>query len=1231
MVLSEPSPVAERASVWPMTPKPQGFGCASSRCRMHERLAHAALALALAATSASMASAPERPLLAHWTFDEATGQICRDASGNGAHATIPASSPGITRAIGPFQGALSFQGAHSLASTHIPNLGPLPEITLSAWLQPKSFDRYNEIFRKEDGNSRVLFSFQESGTVLALGLNIGGYVECDAPLDPKRVLDGQWHHAAATFDGKTMRVFLDGLEIGRRERPGAITAGGPAPAAIGSTRGHECFQGAMDDLRIYATALSPAEVASLNAQGVEIIAQSKAAAAKILADLFAPRDTFADTLAASRRNFIEKQLPLDANVARGFIAKLQTRFPEECRQFRLWTNADPIAFLRANGNDFHLAAAERLIGMLVEYRPVTEAQWSAQSAADKARWEEATALEKRLATLKAHGDETRFSPEWIALMQEIAARVQWRPHEYEAVAPFIPPSTPQTRSLTEQEGRAALERDWLRQAENRPTQEHLAHDIRRARELAARLRGVDLSAELAVLSRIGEQAQAADADIASLYLQARTAKRSIMLKNPAIDFRRLVFVDMPFPAGKEWKHETRHRLGYMAVPGARLLVLDGLRPDGKITQLMPRPPLHGAFWRPDVSWDGNRILFCHKPHNEKSFHLYEVGADGSGLRQLTDGPFDDLDPIYLPDGHIVFCTTRAHTYVRCMPPTSAFPLARCDADGKNIHIVSANNEPDYLPSVMNDGRVIYTRWEYTDKPLWRAQKLWTINPDGTQVQMFWGNQSVWPDVMKDARAIPGSRRVMFTGCGHHDWFAGSVGIVDPDGGRDFPHGLTKVTAEIPWPECGNGPTDTIESPRYHPGGKFTAHYSPYPLNENDFLVSATRGDTFALYLMDVDGNAELIYEGTHNIFHAMPLRRRTKPPVVPDRVAWPKPNDTAPAADGVIFSNNVFEGAPRELLGKAKFLRVWHIDPKTYTYWYKRPYISTGPVVSAVQSEGVKRVLGTVPIESDGSVSFHAPPGKALHFQLLDENHRALQTMRSFANVMPGEYRGCLGCHESHSRAATVTTSGRALTRPPRDITPPPWPDTTVSYPRYVRPVLDKYCAKCHEGDGEGRKTLDLTARPGKLDFDEVYWLLIGQPTWGQPYERPKDCPPGFGIADTLLVEAYGKLDPVAYQTPPPMTRLSYRSRLIEIASGGKHHDVRVDPISLQRLICWVDAMCPYRGDEEVRQEPDPDFQGVDWLPVRPRIRTAPVVDRFRIPDYQDYNFTVANPAQETP
>ncbi|MBI5820803.1 MAG: PD40 domain-containing protein [Verrucomicrobia bacterium] len=1143
----------------------------------------------------------DKPLIAHWTFDETMGDVCRDASGNGCDATAERGAAGFERVAGVFDGGLKFSGRHLLRCGEKPAFGKLAKMSFSVWVQPAAFDRYNEIFRKEDGGQRVLFSFQEDGHVLSLGLNINGYTECDAKIEPAQVADGLWHHAAATFDGETMRVYLDGAQIGAFGRPGAVSAGGSASGSIGSSNGGECLRGQMDELRIYADALTGDEVRRLYRNGVEALARSSGTAQALVKAVYARGKSFAETLAGTRRNVAEKGVRLDAKVTAVLLQRLRADYPEECQQFQLWTLANPGSYFRSKGNEFHVEVTARLVEMLTEYKPLTDAQRKKQTADDQKKWDEAAVIEKKFTALKARGDAAQFSPEWIELMFEAGRHIVWRPQVQEAVAPYVTPQTPETRNLTAAEAREMLERDWLFQADGKPTAERIQDEIKWTRELAART-GADVPKELAEL----EKAEPSTAT----YFRVREIKRRVMFKNPVLDFDKMLFVDMPFPSGKEWQHETRHRLGYMAVPGARLLVLSGLAPDGKLAQLMPQLPLHGSFWRPDVSFDGKRIVFCFKPHNEKSFHLYEINADGTGLRQITDGEFDDLDPIYTPDGHIVFSTTRGHSYVRCMPPTNAFVLTRCDRDGGNMYFISSNNEPDYLPSVMNDGRVVYTRWEYTDKPLWRAQKLWTVNPDGTQVQMFWGNQSVWPDVVKDARAIPGSRRVMMTGSAHHNWFAGSVGIIDPDKGFNFPHGLAKVTADVTWPECGNGPVDPAESPRYHRSGNFTAYYSPYPLSERDFIVSAKRGEKFALYLMDTDGNRELIYEGTHNIFHAMPLKARPLPPVIADRVAWPSKNDRQQPEHGVIFSNNVYQGAPAGLQGKAKFLRVIHIEPKTYTYWHKRPYLSTGPVVSAVQSEGVKRVLGTVPIEPDGSVAFQAPAGLSLHFQLLDERQRALQTMRSFANVMPGEYRGCLGCHESHSKAPAGDAHSLALAKHPRAITPPPWTDTTVSYTRYVRPVLDKYCARCHEGNGEARKTLDFTFRPGFLDWDETYFTLIGKPTWGKAYELPKVSPPGFGIADTILVEGYEKVDPAAYRTPKPMARLSYSSRLIEKVSGGKHHGVRVDDISLQRLICWVDTMCPYRGDEEVRAEDDPVFQGVEWLAIRPKIKTAPRIPR---------------------
>ena len=1158
----------------------------------------------------------DKPLLAHWKFNESgVDPNIPDASGN---PDMRVRAVGIAaRMRGVHGNALSLYGKHRLATAGWPDLRQLTGIAFSAWVLPTDLSGFREIFRQEDSN-RLLFSFQENGAILSLGLNVGGYVECDAPIDAARVMDGQWHHCAASFDGEYMRVYLDGREIGALRRPGAVAITPARSAFIGSLDGQsEFFQGGLDDLRIYLAPLTAEDVMLLYNAGRKSLDLFVREMQDRLASFYVRAHSFPETLAASRRNLVERAMALDADLATAILRDLTQRFPDDVVNLTAWTGVGPLDFLVPPSEDFEAEQAQRIVDLLLEYRPLTDHQRAKLTPEEAQQWREAEAIASRLDRLKSQGGAARFSPEWLQIVFDAGPRIQFRPYQHEAVAPYVKPSTPETRSLSAAEAEEVLKRDWLHQCDYNPTPERIRDEIRWALRVADRIESqsagrLSLLAQRTKLADIEKQVSLLSVPDAELYYRVRRVKREIMFRSPALDFDKVVFVDVPYPAGSEWAHETRHRLGYMAVPGGRLLVLEGLSPAGRVKQLMPQPPLHGSFWRPDVSWDGTKVLFCFKPHNEKSFHLYEINVDGTGLKQLTDGPYDDLDPIYLPDDkHIIFCTTRAHTYVRCMPPTNAFVLARCDRDGRNIYILSCGNEPDYLPSVMNDGRIIYTRWEYTDKPLWRAQSLWTVNPDGTGVSVFWGNQSVWPDLLKDARSIPGSRRVMFTGSAHHGWFSGSVGILDPNKGLNFPDGLTKVTADVPWPEVGNGPVDPVESPNYHSSGWYEAYYSPYPLSEEEFLVSANRAGKFVLYLMDVEGNRELIYEGVHNVFHAMPLKPRPKPPIIPDTVVWPDRDHRESPQDGIFYSADVYQGAPQKLRGKARFLRVLHIQPKTYTYWYKRPYASTGPVVSMVQSDGVKQVLGTVPVEADGSVCFYAPCGKALHFQLLDERGRALQTMRSFAGLMPGERRGCLGCHEMHSVAPGAKRQGIAFAKGPQKITPPPWGLDTVSYDRYVQPVLDKYCGACHQGGGSARQVLDLTRRRGDdAIFDEPYVTLVGRPTWGAPYVPPDNPPPGFGIADTLLVEGYSTVDPEAYKTPEPMTRLSYASRLIDIASSGRHHGVKVDEVSLQRLIAWVDTMCPYYGEEEIRRIPDPVFQGVDWLAIRPRIATAPRIVR---------------------
>ena len=442
-----------------------------------------------------------------------------------------------------------------------------------------------------------------------------------------------------------------------------------------------------------------------------------------------------------------------------------------------------------------------------------------------------------------------------------------------------------------------------------------------------------------------------------------------------------------------------------------------------------------------------------------------------------------------------------------------------------------------------------------------------------------------------------------------------MGIIDPDKGFNFPHGLTKVTCDVPWPECGAPPLDPHEADDYHSSGNYTAYKTPYPLSEEDFLVSArvggstsgrTKGtEKFNLYLMDVYGNRELIYEGHYNIWHAIPAVPRPVPHRHPDRVAWPGTGERRkPPQPGVVYSADVYQGAVDLPPGSAKYLRVIQMDARTYSTW-RRDGRFSGPVVSAVQDDGVKRILGTVPILSDGSVAFKVPAGKALHFQLLDERYRAVQTMRSFTGVMPGERRGCVGCHEMHS-ATPAGSKGLAYRDGPVELTPPPWGTKSISYVKHVQPVLDRYCGECHQGEGEARKDYDLTLRPGHGVFKEPYLTLIGY----AQYNRV-GIPPGEpGIAGALMCENFPQSDPNSYKTFRPMQHLSYTSKLIEMCSSGKHYDVKVDAVGLRRLIGWVDANCPYRGDEEIRAIPDPDFAGIETLPIRPRTKTAPDVPR---------------------
>jgi len=809
----------------------------------------------------------------------------------------------------------------------------------------------------------------------------------------------------------------------------------------------------------------------------------------------------------------------------------------------------------------------------------------------------------------------------------------------------------------------ALEKDWFFQAEGKPLLQRAHQEVGWAKAMAARLDSENGLAELVRLERKANGLSDADEEAAwELYLAVRKLKRRIMFSCPEVDFDEIVLVDIPYTQGREWQHESRYRSPMCATHGGELLILKGLSPEGEVRRLAPAEG-RAALFRPDVSFDGRRVLFCMKPEAEKAYHLYEADVDGSTVRQLTFGKYSDVDPVYLPDSGIAFLTSRANVYGGCAPWAPQHIMARCDAEGKNIYLLSVASEPEYSPSVLDDGRVIYTRWEYNDKALNRIQGLWTMNPDGAASQTYWGNQSTYPDHLGEARQIPGTSLVMFTGMGHHDMYRGCIGIIDKAKGLNFPHGVTKVTAEVPWPEVGDGPVPTPAfAAEYHSSGAYGGYKSPYPLGKDLFLVSARTGNAhagthrdsrrglFKLYLMDTRGNRELIYEGKHNVLYAQPLKARKRPRMPASFVEKSMVSKGGGAArNGLFYSSDVYEGMPDEIRGKGRYLRVLEAVQRTYTTGCvdgggtpfgsgecqaldmprlkngnpQRRVIDTawgdgailaGPAIAITSNTRLKQVLGIVPVAEDGSYYFEAPAGKALYFQLLDEHKRVLQSMRSWVNLMPGERRGCVGCHESRLNAPTPKAFPFANRRPD-PIDPPSWGVRTLSYVGDIQPIFDKHCATCHQGDGKARKKLDLTLRPDPRKrwggiFPEPYITLTCGDNAVNNYasmRTPSSTKPT--IAGNFFIWA----EP--YTTIPPMTKWSYQSRLINMHLQGKHNGVKLPREDMEKLIAWVDTNCHFRSLDDVLAIDDPDPNWFLNWPYPPRLRSAVHVDHLAAQD----------------
>ena len=550
--------------------------------------------------------------------------------------------------------------------------------------------------------------------------------------------------------------------------------------------------------------------------------------------------------------------------------------------------------------------------------------------------------------------------------------------------------------------------------------------------------------------------------------------------------------------------------------GGRLCKLDVA--SGKVVALLDDPK--GAVRDPQVYYDAKKILFSYRKGGTHYYNLYEIDIDGKNLRRITKGAWDDVEPTYLPDGGIVFASARCKRYIGCWMAQTAI-LFRCDGDGKNMRMLSSGSFTENTPSVLPDGRVLYTRWEYVNRDPVVFHHLWTMNPDGTNQAAFFGNMHPG-GVFIDARAIPGTDRVVF--------------INSPNHGRNEHRGFVATVTDK------NGPDDKSSMRNVSKRADFR---DPCAVAKDAFL--AARGNQ--IVLMNALGGIEVVHTSAAMVHEPRPVVVRAKPRQVPSRVDLSKTTGTMMMSDVYIGRNmgGIKRGAIRTLL-------VLEDLPKPANFHGG----GSQPLGHGVTST-LKRVLGTVPVESDGSAHFEVPAMRSIYLAALDENGLSIKQMRSFITLQPGEKLSCVGCHEQRTKAPDVAAMGKlkAMGRAANVIKPftgiPQIPD----FPRDIQPILDRHCIKCHNAK-DRKGNVILTGDRGAV-FSHSYYELFFQ----------------WQIKDTAGNPANGSGRQKG--NDKPYTTYSSASALMKKIDT-HHNKVKLTDLERTTVRLWIDSSAQYPG-----------------------------------------------------
>ncbi len=574
---------------------------------------------------------------------------------------------------------------------------------------------------------------------------------------------------------------------------------------------------------------------------------------------------------------------------------------------------------------------------------------------------------------------------------------------------------------------------------------------------------------------------------------------------------------------------------------------------------------------PVASYDCGKVYFGYRPSAGGYYHVMRMNADGTALQQLTDGPFHDFYPCPLPDGGVAFISTRCTARVFCFRGGSSV-LFRMNSDGKGIRPLSFASLSEWAPSVMTDGRIIWTRWEYVDKGADFSQTLWAIRPDGSYPELVFGNTIIQPNGYACGREVPApsdgarTREISCTLVSQFGDINGPIALLDITKGRFNPEAITSITPEVPWP--GMWPAEEC-------------FRDPLPLARDYFLCAHAPRNRFGLYVIDRFGNREILYlDPAICSMGPTPFRVAAPPPVLAG-------SPDLGAARGQFVLMDVYQGiSPPVKRGDVRYIRVveevrheiellpggeYRKDHPVFMHWYATPVDKVrGPF--GWPAYVAKAPLGIVPVEEDGLAYFSAPAGKHLYFQALDKDFNELQRMRSVVQLQPGETRSCVGCHEERFKAPPVRTP-LAVRRPPSELQPPSWgaarpPDGLAdaarrtsdagpfSYEKVVQPVLDAKCVNCHKAEDPGQ--LDLR---GVLDMDRIpasYKALILR-----GLVNHVDC--GFNSGRCEKHE--------------PLTFGTLKSRLWEVLKDENHREVNLTADEMIRIKTWTDLNCPLWPD----------------------------------------------------